>query len=431
MISAIPSRIIAVHHSIPNQARGFRLLLKYIVTKIIDDQNSELRSRIVFTPGGSDLETRYRLKTYGIPAQLIPLTDTGSIKCTYHNQWMKTRKILDEHEESKLYPGQLKDTPAFMSASAMTFKDNGNKDAVAAAFAAIGALVECPAPNDVVFRKGSRLTCMENPGNRFFRDLIRTFLEEKERVLEQLQKEGTFSSLVEQQDAQPEVFARFPPAVGGGGNDNTEEDDSFFPISTKLDTAAASENTVAELLGGKKVTGKFFCQWLIEYIEKECNGRFLDWNTDSSGWVVMSDKSQIMRKVSVTLYNWGKRLNNEKAASKKQQQSNLPVFESFGNANFVAFNNVTESSGMMNGNDEILFGGDSVGDDNNHFRFIDGRRPSFDLERACCGTSPTPTSGHKRPRREVLPRPAPMPLRPLLPVAVPDNKTRSSNLLLD
>jgi len=365
------------------------------------------------------------------------MTDTGSIKVTYHNQWMKTRKILEEHEESKLYPGQLKDAPAFMSASAMTFKESGNKDAVAAAYAATGALVECPAPNDVVFRKGSRLTCTENPGNRFFRDLIRTFLEEKERVLEQLQKEGTFSSLVEQPEVQSEGFVdengtypRSPPAAGGVSNGNAK-DDSFFPTSTKLKaTAAASENTVTELLGGKKVTGKFFCEWLIEYIEKECNGRFLDWNTDISCWVVMSDKSQIMRKVSVTLYNWGKRLSNENAASKKQQQSNQPILESFGNANSVAFNyNVTENSGMMNVNDEILFGGDSVGDDNNTFRFIDGRRPSFDLERACCGTSPT--SGHKRPRHEVFPRPAPMPLRPLLPMAVPDNETISSNLLLD
>lgn len=376
--SSIPSRVVASHTRIPNHP-GFRLVFKLFVIQVFTEENVSLRPRFVPCPASSDMETRYRLKSYGIPTQLLPMTDTNSIKCTYNNQWMKTRKLLEEREFDN--PDQ-NNTTSGSASSVATSSENSE-------------LVECPGLNDVVFRKGSRVTSIENPGNRFFRDLIRTFLEEKERVSEKLKQE--------------EID---PLSVTAGGIDDSFSQQSVS--SSTKGTAIVSpptlspESSTTSSVGGKKNTGKAFCDWLVDYIENERKGRFLEWNTTVNGWVVMSDKIQISRKASITLYNWGKRLSAETAAAKKQSQRANPAPSISSNDN----RNV-HASGIRNNYNYNSSSSNSVGagvDDFNDYRFIDGRRPPFEQEGPCCissspwsihsGTTRPATSGKKRPRND-------------------------------
>lgn len=407
-IASIPSRIIAVHAPMPDHL-GFQLIFKLILTQVYT-ANKRLLSRII--PGGSasGLEFRYKLKTYGIPVHLLPLTDTDSIKCTYLNQWMKTRKLLEEHELG--LPEQEQDHVMLHSSSVGSgphehHLEGGITKGVgvgAAAFAAtvIDSIVECPALNDVVFRKGSRVTSIENPGNRFFRDLIRTFLEERERTSEQLRQEEISTKTSDVSEA------------AKSANQSTGSNDNSSPLATnsppaatktavlpppplpRLETLSPTTTTTtattaaSSSLSAKKHTGKAFCEWLVDYIVRECNGRFLEWNTDVSSWVIMREKNQITRKVSVTLYNWGKRLNTETAIARRhrEQRSNNPrslsstSSNSTGNydgiqANGTVYNRSTSKNAYV----------DDIHDDNDLFRFIDGHRP------------PSEQQGHGRYRR--------------------------------
>lgn len=368
-LSSIPSRLIANHNRIPNHP-GHRLVWKLFVTKVLSGENAGLRPRFIACPSGSDMETKYSLKSYGIPTQLLPLTDTDSIKCTYHTQWMKTRKLLEEQEFGVWNPPRK-------GASASATATATRKAAINSKY----TVVECPGLNDVIFRKGSRVTSIENPGNRFFRDLLRTFLEEKERVSEQLkQEEEGFITPDEESSfltsTSPISRASSPP----------------LPISA----TTASKATPLPSAGGKKNTGKAFCDWLVEHIEEERNGRFLEWNNDIHCWVVMEDRNQTSRKVSITLYNWGKRFHTETAASKRlkqqQQQRSNPILP------------MRHGSQSTSDEDDNL-----VGVENNPFQFIDGGRHPYEPRGHCCDSftgaygNPTSSIGRKRPRIETTP----------------------------
>lgn len=89
---------------------------------------------------GEGMELQYRLKSYGIPVDLIPITDTGNIKTTNLKQWMRLRKIVE-----------VGMTP-----------DGTNANEV--------SIIECPRSNDVIFRPGTSMLC--HPGNVVFRGLI-------------------------------------------------------------------------------------------------------------------------------------------------------------------------------------------------------------------------------------------------------------------
>lgn len=356
-LASIPSRLIASHTRIPNHP-GFRLVYKLFLTQVFTKENVSLRPRFVACLADSDLETRYQLKSYGIPSQVFPITDTASIKCVYHNQWMKTRKLLEEENYSSEY----------------------------------NMLVECPGLNDVIFRKGSKVTSIENPGNRLFRDLIRTFLEEKERVAEQLRQE--------------ESEERDPLRVPG----------SFETIKSTAEPAPAiispptlSLATSTSSIDAKKNTGKAFCNWLVDYIEQERKGRFLEWNNKVNGWVVMSDKVYSSRKASITLYNWGKRLHAERtAAANREHQERLIRLGSSENK-IPNKSNVNYNTLQLNSHTAHA----SI-DDNSAYRFIDGPKPLFQPQEPRCitlalGMNPvnntpvttnSPIVGKKRPRND-------------------------------
>uniref|UniRef100_A0A7S0UI21 DUF6824 domain-containing protein n=1 Tax=Pseudo-nitzschia delicatissima TaxID=44447 RepID=A0A7S0UI21_9STRA len=86
---------------------------------------------------GEETELRYKLKNYGLPIQLLPLTGTGNIKTNYHKQWVRLRKTLDE----KSAKGEDDDS-----------------------------IIEWPRSTDVVFRTGMSLAY--HPGNTMFQSIV-------------------------------------------------------------------------------------------------------------------------------------------------------------------------------------------------------------------------------------------------------------------
>ena len=106
---------------------------------------------------GADIERKYSLKSFGVPVELIPLTDTGNIKTTYLKQWMKVRKIVE----------------------LMRMTEGGEGNSI--------PVVECPGLNDVVFRSGTSLSC--HPGNVRFRYMVESKHENQAVVRQTTQTE--------------------------------------------------------------------------------------------------------------------------------------------------------------------------------------------------------------------------------------------------
>lgn len=75
---------------------------------------------------------------FGIPVDLLPLTGTGKVKVKNLQQWIKTRRVVEETQE--------------------------------------GRLIECPYLNDVCFRFG--MSYLSHPGNSFFRALVEEYFNE-------------------------------------------------------------------------------------------------------------------------------------------------------------------------------------------------------------------------------------------------------------
>jgi len=93
---------------------------------------------------GGETELRYKLATYGIPADLLQISSTGTVKFHNHTAWLSLLHAkLDQQESGK---------------------------------PATEEIVDCPRSYDVIFRKGP--TFRNNPGNMFYRELIETHSKE-------------------------------------------------------------------------------------------------------------------------------------------------------------------------------------------------------------------------------------------------------------
>jgi hypothetical protein len=86
----------------------------------------------------AETEIGYELMGFGIPVDLIPTTGTGNIKTKNLQQWIKTRKVIEETND---------DAP-----------------------------IECPNMHDVVFRFGK--SYLSHPGNGAFRGLVEANFDE-------------------------------------------------------------------------------------------------------------------------------------------------------------------------------------------------------------------------------------------------------------
>jgi hypothetical protein len=141
MFESIPNRMIAIHNCWPDRP-AFRVMSKLLTIHGVSGSTQRLRLKF---HNGDELENRYRLKSYGIPIELLPITETGSIKMINHNYWIKTRKHVEQGIDTNV------------------------------------TIVECPGSNDTVFRQGT--SSMENPGNVKCRDMILSLLEDRDREM--------------------------------------------------------------------------------------------------------------------------------------------------------------------------------------------------------------------------------------------------------
>jgi hypothetical protein len=137
LFESIPIRIIAIHNCWPDRP-AFRFISKLLTIYGVSGSTQRLRLKFHI---GDELESRYRLKSYGIPIKLLPITETGSIKMINHNYWIKTRKNVEQGIDTNV------------------------------------TIIECPGSNDTVFRQGT--SSMENPGNVKCRDMILSLLENR------------------------------------------------------------------------------------------------------------------------------------------------------------------------------------------------------------------------------------------------------------
>ncbi|KAL3935648.1 MAG: hypothetical protein SGARI_002886 [Bacillariaceae sp.] len=156
-----PIRICAFHFCI--REGPMASMIKAGLTLMLGSDN---RSRVRFD-SGEGIEILYKLMGYGLPVDLIPLTDTGNVKTKHLMQWIKLRKVIE---------------------------DPNSKDAKE-------PIVECPFKNDVIIRFGKAYT--DHPGTTMFRGILERYHDEhsmavsKEskvaitwKIIEAVEKEG-------------------------------------------------------------------------------------------------------------------------------------------------------------------------------------------------------------------------------------------------
>jgi len=129
-MAGFPIRITAIHFCMPDTIY-FRLLGSFVITFF----PKRTRVKVHVATG---IERRYRLKGFGIPVEMIPITDTGNVKRTYLYQWIKVRKSIESNENAGATKSQT--------------------------------MILLPRSNDVLIRTGT--TTLSHPGNVFFRGLI-------------------------------------------------------------------------------------------------------------------------------------------------------------------------------------------------------------------------------------------------------------------
>lgn len=172
--SAVPMRPVAIHFCLPNTT------IHHILAKIYGMALGNWTARVKFHLGQS-VELRYQLKSYGIPTELIPSTDTGNVKQQNLKQWIKVREFLEK------YPA-VREGTASESDDAMDYEYSGSsmgKEYLSLMPIATHyqeeqqqrkLIVECPGSSDVVFRRGKSMTY--HPGNVMFQSLIEARLDE-------------------------------------------------------------------------------------------------------------------------------------------------------------------------------------------------------------------------------------------------------------
>ena len=137
IFESVPFRLVGIHLCLPDTP-VYRFI-RSVMTLGIGSNN---RVRTLFH-NGERTEILYILMGFGIPIELIPMTETGNVKVKNLQQWIKVRKALE--------------------------RPNGPNNS-ASSQANSGQLIDCPELNDVVFRFGTSYLC--HPGNVMFLGLI-------------------------------------------------------------------------------------------------------------------------------------------------------------------------------------------------------------------------------------------------------------------
>ena len=137
------------------------------------------RARIRFH-SGTVTECQYALLGYGIPVDLIPITETGTIKTKNQLTWIKARKAIEAYEDEQELMAK-KRMMAMMTRMMMLAENgqwpentsmflNATEGTTTKSTAAGGRPIECPARNDVCFRFG--IAYLFHTGNSHFRDIM-------------------------------------------------------------------------------------------------------------------------------------------------------------------------------------------------------------------------------------------------------------------
>ena len=167
VLQCAPMRVAACHFCAPPNDPFFRIL--YSVLALC---SGGTRSRLNFH-SGEPIELEYKVNSYGIPVDLLPLTSTGNVKTSNLKKWMHLRSAFEEDVLAYGYQGRGWGNQNYTTTTAST-----NAAAAAASTSSTGMdnknyyydMIECPGSSDVVFRRGKAV--MNHPGNVAFRSLI-------------------------------------------------------------------------------------------------------------------------------------------------------------------------------------------------------------------------------------------------------------------
>lgn len=133
--NGIPMRLIGVHFANPSTPL-MRLIRLFLITFMQDKYRSRAS---VLT--GTMTELKYKILGYGINPEMIPVSDSGTIKTRNFLQWMETFKSIEKEPYG----------------STITTADGRNA-------------IDCPKSNDVLFHRGK--SCQYHPGNVAFRGML-------------------------------------------------------------------------------------------------------------------------------------------------------------------------------------------------------------------------------------------------------------------
>jgi len=163
---SLPIRTCSIHICLPDTP------VHHAIRSVLILSMTPFRQRLKFHVG-EKIELQYSLKGYGLPIELIPLTDTGNVKTTYLKQWMKLRRILEvmKMTEEKIKQEQY---GSISGDDANNANDDTsittNTSIISTPPHPLESIIECPGSYDVVFRSGTNMAC--HPGNVRFRCLI-------------------------------------------------------------------------------------------------------------------------------------------------------------------------------------------------------------------------------------------------------------------
>ena len=157
--AGVPSRAAAVHVCLPDNP-AFHFFRSSLALGL----NSSRQRIKIHT--GDGLALQYALHSYGIPVDLLPITETGNVKTKNHNRFIRMRTLREQER-----------TAINSNVQMNSFQQQSQLDNI----------VGCPGMHDVVFRIGDSYLC--HPGNAKFRGWIESTFDDydaadKDRMVE-------------------------------------------------------------------------------------------------------------------------------------------------------------------------------------------------------------------------------------------------------
>jgi len=143
-ILSAPVRYCAIHSCYPDTPI-FRIIKAAYSLGMHTSESTKFRLKF---HTGTETENRYKLMSYGIPVEQLPITNSGKVKSGCLQQWMNARIII---EKQRVESGAI---------WARDIKTN---------------IVECPRLTDVAIRPGKSYLC--HPGNVRFKELLDKYMD--------------------------------------------------------------------------------------------------------------------------------------------------------------------------------------------------------------------------------------------------------------